>query len=121
MSVVYLWINAICYLVLGVMCAARPRNVAEYVGFQLGPGGVSEFVTVYGGLEFGLGLFFAFCAWYPDQVRTGIVFAACLYVPLALCRVVSLFATSPSNHNYQLAAVEVTLTIGAIACLLLRR
>jgi hypothetical protein len=121
MSLAFLWINAAMYLVLGVLCAVRPQSLAEFVGFQLAPGGTSEFMTVYGGLEFGLGLFFAWCAWNPDYLRTGVVFSVLLYLPLALVRVTSLALAPPSAHNLQLAAFEVSLCILAVLCFLLRR
>ena len=121
MGLVFLWINAAMYLVLGVLCAVRPQQIAEYVGFQLVPGGTSEFMTVYGGLEFGLGLFFAYCAWNPEHLRLGIVFAILLYVPLALARLASLAVATPSSHNLQFAAFEVTLCLLAVVCFMLKR
>ncbi|MCA8951121.1 MAG: hypothetical protein KDE27_16565 [Planctomycetes bacterium] len=47
----------VVYLALGIWCTIAPRSTAAGVGFELrGGAGMSEFVTVYGGLEVGLGL-----------------------------------------------------------------
>ncbi|MFO0903101.1 MAG: hypothetical protein U0939_08890 [Pirellulales bacterium] len=45
------------YLLLAAWCTAMPETTARSVGFELTKGaGQSEYLTVYGGLEFGLGL-----------------------------------------------------------------
>lgn len=56
---IFLAVVALLYLGLGVWCTVAPGATSQKVGFELPTnGGRSEFVTVYGGLEVGLGLIF---------------------------------------------------------------
>jgi len=49
----------ILYLVLSAWCALKPQTTARSVGFELTPGsGQSEYLVVYGGLQFALGCLF---------------------------------------------------------------
>ncbi len=108
----YLWINAIAYAGLAIVCLFRLRATAAGVGYEtLGPGGVSEFATVYGGLQLGLAAFFAICAMSPGFHRIGLLFAMCLYIPIALARLGSLMAAGGSGVTWALFVVEVSLAI----------
>ena len=47
----------VTYLCLAVWCALQPVGTSQAIGFQIASGsGHSEYLTVYGGLQFGLGL-----------------------------------------------------------------
>ena len=83
------------------------------VGFDLHPGkGQSEFLTVYGGLEVGLGLVFL----WPVVKRSDITFAlhSCLVIHsgLVLFRSISFFCyTGFETATYVLAAIEWTILV----------
>ena len=116
MLALFLWINAIAYAGLSLLCVVRLRATAASLGYtSLGSGGVSEFATVYGGLQLGLALFFAVCAMNPAMQRNGLVFALCLYVPLAVFRTISLLATGGSGVTWSVFALEVTLMLVTVA------
>lgn len=75
----FLAATSILYLGLGIWCAVAPATTSRKVGFErIGEAGRSEFVTVYGGLEVGLGLVFAAMAWKPESVGSGLL--ACLLI-----------------------------------------
>jgi hypothetical protein len=115
LSTVFLWINAIAYAGLSLLCVIRLRGTAASLGYSsLGPGGVSEFATVYGGLQMGLALFFAVCAMNPALQRSGLLFALCLYIPLAIFRVVSLLAAGGSTVTWSVAALEIALMLASV-------
>ncbi|MDZ4787141.1 MAG: DUF4345 family protein [bacterium] len=77
---IFLIINAIAYLALGLWCALAPQKAAEAVGFTLkGQQGIAEFVAVYGGLEFSIGLICLFLFLNPDFHRIGIAGLAIFY------------------------------------------
>jgi hypothetical protein len=115
MLVVFLWINAIAYAGLSLLCVVRLRATATSLGYiTLGSGGVSEFATVYGGLQLGLALFFAVCAMSPAMQRDGLIFAICLYVPLALFRTISLVATGGSTVTWSVFALEIALMLASV-------
>lgn len=54
---IYLAVVGLLYAGLAFYCSLKPGAAAAKVGFErLGDSGKSEFLTVYGGLEFGLAL-----------------------------------------------------------------
>lgn len=93
---IFLGINALLYFVLALWCTFAPVRTAVAQGFTAMTGsGRAEYLTVYGGLQVGLGLFFAFCAFTPRWHEAGLVFALCVYVPLVLWRAVGLLQHWP--------------------------
>ena len=64
MARAYLTFVGLAYWALAIWCIASPDQTSQAVGFTLQPGtGQSEYLTVYGGLQLGLGLLF-FAPWY---------------------------------------------------------
>ena len=56
---VYLAVVGLLYIVLALWCSIEPKQTSQQVGFTLnGDSGSSEFITIYGGLEFGMALIF---------------------------------------------------------------
>ncbi|MGE0190861.1 MAG: hypothetical protein AB7T63_02360 [Planctomycetota bacterium] len=87
MITVWLAFNALMYLGLAAWCTLLPDRTAEAIGFAFAkPGARSEYITVYGGMEAGLGVFFALAAWVPAWRETGLLLGLCLYAGLALWR-----------------------------------
>ena len=69
----------VLYLGLGIWCAVQPGRTSRTVGFTLERGaGESEFLTIYGGLEFALGLIFLAPLVWPQYERPALL--ACLVV-----------------------------------------
>ena len=57
----FCYVVGLMYLALGMWCAISPEKTSAVVGFELiGGAGMSEFLTVYGGLEIGMGMIFLF-------------------------------------------------------------
>jgi hypothetical protein len=64
MTARYLWVNAAIYAIFAALCTVRAGATSRSIGFvSLNNGGMAEYVTVYGGMELGLGLIFAWLAW----------------------------------------------------------
>jgi hypothetical protein len=98
----------VVYVLLGVWCTLRPSVTSEAVGFRLvGDGGKSEFVTVYGGLEVGLGLAMIVTAVVPELRPGGLVFALVLSAALPCFRIPTLLTLSVPRTTWILAGVEV--------------
>lgn len=111
------------YLYLALWCSFSPAETSRIVGFTLHPGaGDSEFLTVYGGLEFGLALLFLLPALQPP--RTGFVLQAILLIhaSLVLFRSISflMFSGIPTATQ-QLAAAEWAIFILAAILTFLSR
>jgi hypothetical protein len=84
---IYLLINGILYISFGVWCALFPEYTSSAVGL-LAPTaqGFTEYVAVYGGLEFGVGMFFVLTVIKPRLRHAGLIFGLCFYGGLALFR-----------------------------------
>lgn len=107
MAMAYLYLNALVYLLLAVWCAVAPARTAAAVGYtSLSRSGQVEYLTIYGGLQLGLAILFAWFAW-SQQMRTGLVLALALYVPIVLFRSIGLVRWWPvETTTLVLAAVE---------------
>jgi hypothetical protein len=87
----YLLINAILYFIFAIWCTLDPYWTAEAVGFQLPSNqGYAEFVAVYGGLEFSVGLFFLITALIKRYNLIGIIFGSCFYTSLFMFRTIAI-------------------------------
>jgi hypothetical protein len=116
MIAAYLWVNAVLYIGLAVWCTVRPALSAQSLGFvSLDASGRSEYLTIYGGLQMGLGLAFAIAAWKPALQPVGLAFALSLYAPIVLWRLVSVGAHGPvTSLTLAVAGLETLLLLGAI-------
>lgn len=106
----------LAYLGLAVWCGISPTKTAGSIGFQLQPGsGQSEYLTVYGGLQFALGLMFLWPLVRESDTR--LVLAACvlLHACLVIARTISFARFSGiSGLTYGLAVGEwIILLISA--------
>lgn len=114
---IYLAVVGLLYAALGIWCAVDPGKTSEKVGFELkGDSGRSEFLTVYGGLEFGLALLF----WIPLVRReaTEPILWGCLLVHLSLVvfRTIGFFLFhNVEGMTWRLAAGEWVILLAGVA------
>lgn len=95
MLALYLAFNAVMYVVLGIWCALAPQQTAQFVGLQpANPGGQSEYLAVYGGLEAGLGVFFGWAVFVPEHRRAALLAALCLYFGIVAFRTIAVLRLS---------------------------
>ena len=123
MTAIYLWVNAAIYGIFAILCTVKASATSKSIGFlSLSNGGMAEYVTVYGGMELGLGLIFAWLAWQPALHRTGIVLALALYAPLVIFRWISVARYWPvQGLTLGTGALETTLLVLAVALWLVQR
>lgn len=82
---------ALTYAGFGFVFITRPNEMATMVSIVLpDAGGRTDFRAVYGGLEFGLGVFLFLCAFRREFVRVGLFAAACALVAMATARTMGL-------------------------------
>ncbi|TWT87673.1 hypothetical protein Mal64_32150 [Pseudobythopirellula maris] len=87
---IFLYVVAALYIALGIWCAASPGPTSEKVGLErVGAGGKSEFFTVYGGLEVGIGLALVILAWSDATVVYGVLTALVIHGSLVAFRSIS--------------------------------
>lgn len=123
MTAIYLWVNAAIYGIFAIFCTVRASATSTSIGFvSLNNGGMAEFVTVYGGMELGLGLIFAWLAWRPELHRTGLILALALYAPLVIFRWISVAKYWPVQAlTLGTGALETMLLLMAIALWMAQR
>lgn len=117
-TLAYLWLNAVLYAAFAIWCTIAPEKTAAGVGFTFRSGsGRSEFIAVYGGLEFGVALFFALCAIKPALTPAGVWFGLLFYAGIVAFRLLA-FTTTPlatiERPTYILATLEAALLLWAI-------
>lgn len=120
MTRIYLTAVGILYILLAYRCTTAADETAAAVGLKLiGSSGQSEFITVYGGLELGLGLFFLAPLVLPKTQRSAVTACALIHLSLAIFRTGTfLTAAEPlSAMTKKLAAGEWILAISSVAML----
>lgn len=116
MTALYLYFNAALYAIFGLWCAVGLDRTSANLGYTaLNNSGRSEYFTVYGGLQWGLGLIFLYLALKPELHRAGVVIAIALYAPIVLHRVISLLRFSPVERlTMVVAGLEIALLAAAL-------
>lgn len=119
MIAIYLWLNAVLYLLFAVICLLRPTKSAAFSGLGfLSSSGRAEYFAVYVGLEVSWALLFAFCAIRPGWQHAGILYSAFLYGGVIAGRWISIFQKKPQSRNtYLIAGAELLLGIWAFLLL----
>lgn len=123
MAAVYLWFNAALYLGLALWCTARPEAAAKSLGYEsLSPAGRTEFLTIYGGMEFGLAVIFGCLAYNELAWPTGLLFSAIFYGSLVAWRLFAIWKHRPQSPTiHKLAIGEVVLLLIPLALLAISR
>lgn len=119
----YLIVVALLYLGLAIWCTVSPATTSEKVGFSLrGGSGQSEFVTVYGGLEFGLALILLASIFKPETVVYGVIACLLIHGSLVLFRTISFFRFSGiESMTYKLAIGEWVIVLVGLAVLAMHK
>ena len=113
---IYLIAVSATYMALAIWCSVSPAVTSEKVGFELkGGSGQSEFMTVYGGLEFGLALVLLLPVFRQETVSYGILACVLVHGSLCLFRTISFFSFNDIGPmTYKLAIGEwVIFLLGA--------
>lgn len=120
---IYLAVTALVYFSLAIWCTVSPAATSQKVGFQLKEGsGQSEFMTVFGGLEFGLALILLCSIFRAQTVTYGLIACVLIHGSLVLFRTISLFSFSGIEPmTYKLATGEWVIFILGLVILWLNR
>jgi hypothetical protein len=121
---VFLGIVGFAYLALALWCSLSPESTARAVGFTLTPGaGQSEFLTVYGGLEFAIGVLFLWPFVQRSDPKYPLIVCLVIHASLVAFRSLGfVLFDGLGGATYSLAATEwVIFTGAAILTLKLRR
>ena len=90
MTLGFLSVAGLLYLGLGGFCAVKPDAATKTVGLTLNGGaGSSEFLTVYGGLEIGLGLTLLLPLFWRKSMQFCLVYCLLIHLAIVACRTLS--------------------------------
>lgn len=119
METAYLALNAIIYVLLGLWCAWDPHFTSEAVGVRFeGIKGIAEYYAVYGGLQFGMGIFFGLACLEPTFQKAAVSFAACVYGGLVFFRLLSVALNgSALSNGWYFFALEASFLVFAVLLL----
>ena len=80
----------VLYLVSGIWCSVQINNASSFLGFSLiSPNGFAEFLSVYGGLQVGLGLAMLTTSFQVKYIEASVYFSAIFSSCLAVFRLIS--------------------------------
>lgn len=118
MVVLYLAFNAVLYAGFSVWCALAPRQTSSFLGLAAAnPGGESEYLAVYGGLQAGLAVFYALALALPEHRKAALLLSLCLYGGIVLLRTIAgLRLGFDTLGNARFAyGLEIVLLLAALA------
>ena len=109
----------VLYMGLAIWCSVQPTVTSQKVGFEMiGGSGKSEFMTVYGGLEFGIALLLLATLFRSETVTYGLWAALLIHGSLVVFRTISFFLYSDiGSFTYRLAIGEWVIFLVSAALL----
>ena len=113
----FCYVVGLMYLALGMWCAISPEKTSAVVGFELiGGAGMSEFLTVYGGLEIGMGMIFLLPFFGERFLEYTLLVCVLIHANLVFFRTLSfVFYSDIGSGTYKLAIGEwVIFLLGII-------
>ena len=113
----FCYVVGLMYLALGMWCAISPEKTSAVVGFELiGGAGMSEFLTVYGGLEIGMGMIFLLPFFGERFLEYPLLVCVLIHANLVFFRTLSfVFYSDIGSGTYKLAIGEwVIFLLGII-------
>lgn len=100
------------YLLSGGWCAFAPALAAGFLGFSFSNNtGLSEFFTVYGGLQVGLGAAMVLSSLVTRYIEAALYFSAIFSTGLLLFRVAGMFLFGFSGELAGMALLEAGIAI----------
>ncbi len=113
----YLWLNAVLYAVFALWCTFARESTAQSIGYlSRSNAGNSEYLTVYGGLQWGMAVMFATLAAHAAPASLAASIAVGLYVPIVAYRWITIARFAPVGSLLKgVAVMETLLLAGALA------
>ena len=113
----YLYLNAILYVLFAAWCSFAPSSTSNSIGFLgLSNGGKSEYLVVYGGLQWGLAIAFWLLARDAAYWKIGMLLSIALYAPIVVYRVITVARYWPvPTLTLATGSLEFVLLIAALA------
>jgi hypothetical protein len=112
----YLYVNAFLYALFAVWCTVSATSTAMNLGYaSLTNSGRSEYLVIYGGLQWGLAVMFFLVARDSSFHKLGILISIGLYAPIVAYRALTIWKFGPvSTLTLATGALELALLIAAV-------
>lgn len=111
MITAYLYLNAGLYALFAAWCTFRWRATSKNLGYlSLDDSGKSEYLVIYGGLQWALAAIFAILARDKSLHAAGVLIALATYLPIVAYRAWTVWRFRPVRG--------ITLMVGALELLL---
>ncbi len=119
MIAVYLYVNAVLYLLLSVWCVIKIEGTSRFLGYSfLNNSGNVEYITIYTGLQAGFAIFLGLAGYYESMHLAGLIFCVSLYGCIVLTRTVAaLYYGNLTKATYMVGGLEYGLAIWGVLLL----
>lgn len=119
---IYLLVQALLLLGLGVLYFVRPEEMSNLSGMLLmAPAAITDVRAYYGGLQMGLGVFLLLAVRQGELQRAALTLLVLLYSALALARIGGLWLEGGLQQTFNLAAMLFEGVSAALGYWLLRQ
>lgn len=115
-----LWAAGLIFCAYGIACFIDPNLPANYAGLRIGNGDAyAEMGAMYGGLQFGFGLYLIICAFRPSLYRAGLMLIVIAIGCLAAARLYSAWQADflVGTYTWGALAFESVISLIAARCL----
>ena len=119
---IVLWAAGLIFVVYGAACFLSPELPANYAGLTIGNGDAyAEMGAMYGGLQFGFGLYCILCAVKPGFFRAGLTLLVMVIGCLAFARLYSAYSADWLVGGYTWGAMAFEFSTAILAAVALRK
>ena len=106
---IILWISGLTFASYGIACFISPELPAGFAGLEITNGDAfAEMGAMYGGLQFGVGLFCVAAALRADLYRPGLLLLVLGIGCLALARLINAWDASWMVGGYTLSLIHIS-------------
>lgn len=119
---ILLWASGLIFAAYGAVCFISPEVPAGYAGLAISSGdGYAEMGAMYGGLQFGFGLYLLLAALRPAYYRPALTLLVMAIGCLAVARLYSAWDTDWMVAGYTWGALAFEFAVAILAAIALRK
>lgn len=106
---------ALLYLVSGLWCTFYAERSMTFLGYESSSAHtLGEFITVYGGIQLGVGLAMLLANLWPQYYGGTLMFATVFSVVLILTRIATLLTYGFFEQGNLMAGLELVIAVGLV-------